>query len=125
MPQPTNRPMSKLHEFNAQYAKKSTAVTPERPVSVAKPRPLSPLANLANGTIDPQSLLDTPVAHPNPTPESTLTTTNQIKPASQMAQPTPVKAPPAPESKPRTSMLDESFDIFDNLLKELTDELIP
>lgn len=140
MPQPASRPMSKLHEFNAQYAKKSVSSAQERPASIAVPRPAPTPTNPIQTTITPtapaqparpmQSASPASIAPqtitPNPSPRPMAMAQATPSPAmTAQTMPSPPTPALAPEPKARTSVLDESFDIFDDLLKELTDELIP
>lgn len=97
--------ISKLHEFNAQYAKKPMPIQS----SVAPPA----------AVLQPSAALNTKTA-PNAPKSGGSATQTQPKSPVNSVKPDMSTSPP----QPRQSVLDESFDIFDSLLKELTDELI-
>lgn len=90
-----SKAFSKLQEFNAQYAKKTSeqpSVQSIQPSITPKVQPApTPQAQTFGQSVQKPNMIDTPAQTPEPA---------------------------------RTSMLDESFDIFDDLLKELNDELI-
>lgn len=151
-PKPATRsPLSKIHEFNAQYAKQpqnpASAQPPvQRPQATPQPNPQQ------TAPIQPRTLTQNTeqVAHnveqarPSPTMPSTQPTQAQIRPQTQIRQPhaesvlramapapTPEPRPAptvqtTPQPKPAPSPADDEmgFDIFDNLLKELNEEVL-
>lgn len=105
-----SKAFSKLQEFNAQYAKK----TPEPTLESFEAKPQIKRASPSNIT--------PPTASPSTQTQAVVQSIPTIQ-STPAPQPT-VVATKAVDVTSRTSALDESFDIFDDLLKELNEELI-
>lgn len=111
-------PMSKIYAFNAQYA-----VKPETP-----PKPPAPPKEVVSIPASTSSVSPSDVATPQSKLQTPLTKAQIIeqKPATPPKAPaTPVPTPtPAPTIAQQTSDDDPDLDIFDNLLKELNEEVL-
>lgn len=131
-------PMSKIHEFNAQYAKpqarpatpvaaqQTAQPTPQQPARTAQPVQATQVAQTTRTPVQPTQAQQ---AQPKPrTIEAQFNQHPSPMPARPVAAPRPVPQPtPAPtlhQSFTQNSDNELDLDIFDNLLKELNEEVL-